>query len=115
MADDHSQRAYRSNEFSRAPMKSGSANDPLAELARLIGQNDPFAEFGRKQQPSAATPQPSAQHHPQQEQWAPQPYATESYDQRADFHAGHDQASYDQQPAAYENDPYYQDDPYREP
>ena len=24
-----------------------SASDPLAELARLIGQNDPFAEFGR--------------------------------------------------------------------
>ena len=26
---------------------SASASDPLAELARLIGQNDPFAEFGR--------------------------------------------------------------------
>ena len=25
----------------------GPASDPLAELARLIGQNDPFAEFGR--------------------------------------------------------------------
>ena len=26
-----------------------SGNDPLAELARLIGQTDPFAEFGREQ------------------------------------------------------------------
>src|ERR1044071_9701835 len=107
MADDHSQRAYRSNEYSRAPMKSGSANDPLAELARLIGQNDPFAEFGRKQQAPA-----DAQHkqHTQQEQWAPQPYPTQNFDERADFHAGPEQAGYDQQPSGYDNDPYYQDD-----
>ncbi len=26
-------------------------NDPLAELARLIGQTDPFSNFGREQQP----------------------------------------------------------------
>lgn len=111
MADDHSQRAYRSNEFSRAP-KSGSANDPLAELARLIGQNDPFAEFGRHTQPApGAVPEP--QHHQEQhDQWAPQPYATERYDQRADFHAGQEQGGYDQ-PAAHENDSYYQDDQYR--
>jgi hypothetical protein len=31
-----------------APTDSGQG-DPLAELARLIGQNDPFAEFGRDQ------------------------------------------------------------------
>ena len=115
MADDHSQRAYRSNEFSRAPAKSGGANDPLAELARLIGQNDPFAEFGRKQQTSAAAPQPNAQQQeyaqPQHDQWAPQPYPTQNYDERGDFHAGQEQANYDQ-PAAYDGD--YQDDPYRE-
>lgn len=46
MADDHTQRPYRSNE---PPTRdtSAAASDPLAELARLIGQNDPFAEFGR--------------------------------------------------------------------
>jgi len=27
--------------------KSREAGDPLAELARLIGQNDPFADIGR--------------------------------------------------------------------
>ncbi len=46
MADDHTQRPYRSNE-PPARNTSAAASDPLAELARLIGQNDPFAEFGR--------------------------------------------------------------------
>jgi hypothetical protein len=52
MAEDHSQRPYRSNETiartgqSRggAPGGSGPVNDPLAELARLIGQTDPFGD-----------------------------------------------------------------------
>src|SRR5207237_970045 len=45
MADDNSAR-YRSNEsFGRGP--AAPATDPLAELARLIGQNDPFSESGR--------------------------------------------------------------------
>ncbi len=53
MADDHSQRPYRSNEPpargqpARLPGPPGAGGDPLAELARLIGQNDPFSEFGR--------------------------------------------------------------------
>ncbi len=55
MADDNTVRAYRSNEPYRRPAApaapaasdAGAASDPLAELARLIGQNDPFAELGR--------------------------------------------------------------------
>ena len=61
MADDITQR-YRSNDphgrgasdpYGRTPAGSAPAgralgSDPLAELARLIGQNDPFAEFGRE-------------------------------------------------------------------
>jgi hypothetical protein len=42
---------------------AASGGDPLAELARLIGQNDPFAEFGRQnarqpvqQQPAQSAP-----------------------------------------------------------
>jgi hypothetical protein len=35
-------------------------NDPLAELARLIGQNDPFAEFGRGNARAPAHPAPEA-------------------------------------------------------
>jgi len=49
MADDQSQRPYRASE--PPPVRgSGKApgSDPLAELARLIGQTDPFGEFGRE-------------------------------------------------------------------
>lgn len=49
MADDHSQRPYRASE---PPPARGSGklsgSDPLAELARLIGQTDPFGEFARE-------------------------------------------------------------------
>ena len=64
MADDHNQRPYRGNETpSRGPSAAASGSDPLAELARLIGQNDPFSEFGRdagRRTPSA--PAAPAQH-----------------------------------------------------
>jgi hypothetical protein len=75
MADDHSQRTYRSNDAlaRREQPKAQSAssgNDPLAELARLIGQSDPFGEYGREnaaqQPPAAAWPQEA------QDEWAPQ-------------------------------------------
>jgi hypothetical protein len=52
MADDNILRSYRSNEPTRrasaptAPRDAGGS-DPLAELARLIGQNDSFAELER--------------------------------------------------------------------
>jgi len=49
MADDQSQRTYRASEPppARGPGKT-SGSDPLAELARLIGQTDPFGEYGRE-------------------------------------------------------------------
>jgi hypothetical protein len=34
-------------------------SDPLAELARLIGQTDPFGEYGRERAGRAASPQPT--------------------------------------------------------
>ncbi len=52
MADDTNFRSYRSSapygrgEAAPAPSTRG-ASDPLAELARLIGQNDPFADLRR--------------------------------------------------------------------
>ena len=45
MANAQTQRPYRSNE---PAITGASGSDPLAELARLIGQNDPFGEFGRE-------------------------------------------------------------------
>jgi hypothetical protein len=60
MADENSQRSYRTNEARATTTNSG--NDPLAELARLIGQTDPFAEFGRdsaRRAPAARSPETS--------------------------------------------------------
>src|SRR3954462_7884918 len=57
MADDNTAR-YRPNEsFGRGP--AAPAADPLAELARLIGRNDPFSEYGRDARPAPPLPQPA--------------------------------------------------------
>ena len=47
MAEEQSQRPYRASEPPLRSHARTSNNDPLAELARLIGQTDPFGEFGR--------------------------------------------------------------------
>src|ERR1700751_5038261 len=85
MADDHSQRSYRSNDaLARREQpkarSTSSGNDPLAELARLIGQSDPFGEYGRAH--GAQKPAPAADEWPQDTyqdtsgpphyEWAPQ-------------------------------------------
>ena len=52
MRDDNHSRNYPPNDPSRRPVAGAGnapAGDPLAELARLIGQNDPFSDFGRNQ------------------------------------------------------------------
>ena len=73
MADDNNQRPYRTTETRANPSAaSSSGNDPLAELARLIGQTDPFAEFGRDTARRAA-PAPETQSN-----WPSQP-ASPSY------------------------------------
>ena len=54
MADDDNNSRYRSNDpSSRGPAQSEPANDPLVELARLIGRSDPFSEIARDSRPSA--------------------------------------------------------------
>jgi len=63
MADDQTQRTYRPNAApGRGAYVSATGSDPLAELARLIGQTDPFAEYGREnaRRPAPATATPSA-------------------------------------------------------
>ncbi len=72
MADDQSQRPYRASE--PPPARSAgkpSGSDPLAELARLIGQTDPFAEFGRDGARRAPPPQ-----QPERTDWNTQPLGT---------------------------------------
>ena len=55
MADDQFQRPYRASEPPVRGAAKTPGSDPLAELARLIGQTDPFAEFGREFCPSCAS------------------------------------------------------------
>jgi len=56
MADEHSQRPYRASEPPLRGSAKSPGNDPLAELARLIGQTDPFGEFGRETARHAPAP-----------------------------------------------------------
>jgi hypothetical protein len=61
MADDQKQRFYRPNEIpprGAPPASSATGGDPLAELARLIGQTDPFGEFARENARRAPPPSP---------------------------------------------------------
>lgn len=96
MADDHTQRPFRATDPS-APASEragGGGNDPLAELARLIGQNDSFGEFGR---PPAADPHAPAQpgqvgHDYYRAPSAPSapPTAAEAFSAPQDVHPGYD-------------------------
>ncbi len=56
MAEERSQRPYRASEPPLRSHARTSNNDPLAELARLIGQTDPFGEFGRDTARRSAAP-----------------------------------------------------------
>ena len=121
MADNQTQRPNRSNEppARGAPAASPNpASDPLAELARLIGQTDPFAEYGQGNARRAAPPQatepaadwrvPPAAPMPAPE--AHQPYADASYAAGADrYHGENEMPGF---PAAhaggYETDAYHQ-------
>ncbi|WP_439399843.1 SPOR domain-containing protein [Bradyrhizobium sp. PMVTL-01] len=59
MAERYHDRPFPSDDYGRGGDLHGKAdNDPLAELARLIGQTDPFAAQGR---PAARPPAASAQ------------------------------------------------------
>src|SRR6516164_536772 len=57
MADDNRYRSARLGDSYRratqSPLRSEpmTGSDPLAELARLIGKSDPYAEFGLSQPP----------------------------------------------------------------
>ncbi len=89
MVDDRTQRPFGSNEPARSTPKAGGSagSDPLAELARLIGQNDPFGEFGRDGTRRASAP---PAHEPPQA-WtdvpeaAPEPEAPIAQQPKPDF------------------------------
>jgi hypothetical protein len=59
MSDDYSQRRHRSSDSiarSGQGRNAPSGNDPLAELARLIGQTDPFGDSARFAESVGAPP-----------------------------------------------------------
>src|SRR5690348_17215417 len=92
MADDHSQRPYRSSEtIARSGQarstSSAGGSDPLAELARLIGQTDPFGDLGKEPRRAAASPQPAAD-------WAAPPPQQPSAPPVAPHFAHEDPAAY---------------------
>lgn len=60
MAERYQDRPFPADDYGRGGGQHGKAeNDPLAELARLIGQTDPFAAQGRPSAPPPAAPAPS--------------------------------------------------------
>lgn len=101
MADEHSPRSYRSNETiarsGQARASSQPASDPLAELARLIGQEDPFGDYGRD---PSRRPAPMAE---QAAEWAaPVP---ESYESQPPYHADSSGVPPQAASAHYQNEP----------
>src|SRR5512141_331199 len=119
MADDRIQRPIRA---SQPPMRSApnaaqssapagaSGSDPLAELARLIGQNDPFAEYGRDTARRAAQQQPApalATHHDDYNA-APEAYPPQHYQQAEAYQPRAQVPGYPPDDAGYEHDAEYQ-------
>src|SRR5215471_12874281 len=114
MADDKRQRAQRSSEPMRRggrPTDEGSTGDPLAELARLIGQSDPFSDHGRRDGRDSAPR--NAQSKAPASDWrrtaasmppyeaAEEPRLDTRYDER-----------HDERPSQYRSEPQFADDDY---
>jgi hypothetical protein len=93
MAERYQDRPFPSDDYGRGGDQHGKAeNDPLAELARLIGQTDPFAAQGRPsaQPPAAPTQSYQGDDYPQDdyqqdyaEQASPPPPGPPSWMRRA--------------------------------
>src|SRR5215813_9636724 len=116
MAQDSNFRAVRSDQpYSGDPAPNARANDPLAELARLIGQDDPFA--GMTRPPSRASGQGSGPYQPRGDEQQNAPEWLNRSGSRAPA-PQHDAGYYDQpaesQPYAGYDDPQYQHDPHHQ-
>src|SRR5262245_38691054 len=109
MAQDSNFRAVRSDQpYSHDPAPGGRANDPLAELARLIGQDDPFVGVTRPPSRAAQDPrQPYVDDQQNAPEWLNRSGArTPEHDARY-----YDQPADQQHYAAGYDDPHYQHDP----
>jgi hypothetical protein len=63
MADDNHGRYRSSNPFGRGSAAPEQTSDPLAELARLIGRHDPFADLEREARAVAQRDQAASDRH----------------------------------------------------
>lgn len=117
MADDNTARNRFNDPYGRGPA-AAPASDPLAELARLIGQSDPFSEIRREPRPpaqdagyGAAPPAPSyppAPHYEEAQRYAPEP--PQAYELQPQAYAPQPQAY---EPPQYDPAPRYAD--YQQP
>jgi len=111
MADDNTLRSYRSNDPYRRSTNPPDAqdalggSDPLAELARLIGQTDPYPEPVRRQPQGGA---PRVAEHGYDD---PSPGDWRRHVQRPSYEM-RDEAAFDPGPQ-YDTDPHPGHDPYR--
>ena len=129
MAEEQSQRPFRASEPPLRSHARTSNNDPLAELARLIGKTDPFGEFGRDTARRSAAPAERNDWNAASSPYAPKDEADRraSSAQRADGNgyynasgaigeqtgpADYDDPSYGRQAYGGEQTPTH-DDPYR--
>src|SRR5215475_10739823 len=103
MADDTYSRGYRNDRHDRGGASdSGPATDPLTELARLIGQSDPFSP-DRNRQPDPRRPQ-------SQSDW--QADAAQHYDRQQYDHGTHDDRYAASEPQQYADQGYGSADQY---
>src|SRR5205823_2777246 len=87
MADDTYSRGYRNDPHDRGGASdSGSATDPLTELARLIGQSDPFSPDRNRQ----SDPRQSAAHSQSVERHADPAQHPQHYDPQQYHHGTQD-------------------------
>src|ERR1051326_4725310 len=115
MADDTYSRGYRNDPYGRGGTgDSGQGPDPLTELARLIGQSDPFSpDRGRQPDPRLPPSQSdwhadAAQHaqHRDPQYYGPQHYANRQYDHRQYDSQQYDHGTHDDRYAAGEPQQY---------
>jgi len=95
MADENNFQNRTNNSSEREAANSGQGTDPLAELARLIGQNDPFSEFGRDAR--AAVPAPT----PPRPMPSEQPLVAPPYSETRDQSGGAAPYQFQQNPPAF--------------
>jgi SPOR domain len=106
MADDTYSRGYRSDPYDRGGTgASGPAADPLTELARLIGQSDPFAlDRNRQPDPRQVDPHQIDPRHP----------ANWSSDQQAQHPQHYDHGAQDERYGGTGEQQHYADHRYGE-